>query len=172
MRCHAVSQGFLRFLGLVLAVGNQLNAGTQRGHARGFDLRGLAKLSLVKSADRQSTLLRFLAAFVEANGPRTAHEHLSLSGGDVALPWREWWRELSHVKLARGLTFERAAAAAQQCEKIAIVAKQVRARARTAGEACIRHVIFAAQVARMRCPFPGGSFGEPQARLARQRHRR
>ena len=45
----------------VLAIGNFLNGGTNRGGAYGFKLDSLTKLSTVKSADNSMTLIHYLA---------------------------------------------------------------------------------------------------------------
>ena len=43
-QCFRYSEVLPEFLGLLLAVGNYLNGGTQRGQADGFDLSELDKL--------------------------------------------------------------------------------------------------------------------------------
>ena len=49
----------------MLELGNALNEGTPRGAARGYRLDILTKLSFVKSADRKTDLLRFIASVVD-----------------------------------------------------------------------------------------------------------
>ena len=51
----------------VLAIGNYLNGISARGGAYGFKVADLSKLVQVKSADSKTTLLHYLAKFIDAN---------------------------------------------------------------------------------------------------------
>ena len=56
-------------LAAVLAVGNEMNAGTARGQACGFKLESLLKLADVKGVDRKTSLLHFvLKQMLKAEG--------------------------------------------------------------------------------------------------------
>eukprot|EP00004_Rigifila_ramosa_P022356 TRINITY_DN609_c1_g1_i3.p1 TRINITY_DN609_c1_g1~~TRINITY_DN609_c1_g1_i3.p1 ORF type:complete len:1094 (-),score=260.20 TRINITY_DN609_c1_g1_i3:128-3409(-) len=55
---------FTRILEIILAFGNYLNFGTQRGFALGFRLDALRKLGDTRAVDKKTTLLHFLANFV------------------------------------------------------------------------------------------------------------
>ncbi|KAL6047323.1 Tetratricopeptide repeat [Balamuthia mandrillaris] len=70
--------------GVILAIGNYLNAGSYRGQASGFKLNALSKLADLKSSDGQITLTHFLA-----NAVATKHENLL-----------DFSQELSHVEPA------------------------------------------------------------------------
>jgi hypothetical protein len=61
-----------KVLEVVLAVGNYLNGGTQRGQAYGFKLEVLKKLRDTKSADNQTTLLHYLVQLIDAKEPDAA----------------------------------------------------------------------------------------------------
>ena len=58
MECGAGAFGDV--LAAVLAVGNEMNAGTSRGQASGFKLESLLKLADVKGVDRKTSLLHFV----------------------------------------------------------------------------------------------------------------
>jgi hypothetical protein len=56
---------FLKVLEYILAIGNYLNGGTNRGGAYGFRLGSLAKLGEVKAQNGRDTLLHYLLEFIE-----------------------------------------------------------------------------------------------------------
>ncbi|KAJ0402772.1 hypothetical protein P43SY_009716 [Pythium insidiosum] len=56
-----VSAEFKTVLAVVLQVGNKMNQGTARGSAKGFRLGDLPKLAQLKSSDKTTTLLHFVA---------------------------------------------------------------------------------------------------------------
>jgi diaphanous 1 len=63
------SDNLKQVLRVALAIGNALNAGSNRGDAAGFKLDTLTKLRDTKTADNSMTLLHFLALkVVELNG--------------------------------------------------------------------------------------------------------
>ena len=59
----------MRILEIVLAFGNYLNFGTNRGHALGFRLDALTKLADTKAVDKKTTLLHYLANFLDEREP-------------------------------------------------------------------------------------------------------
>ena len=50
VECFQESEMLPTLLGIILAVGNYLNGGTNRGQADGFDIESLAKLEGIKDA--------------------------------------------------------------------------------------------------------------------------
>lgn len=93
------SKSFKSFLGLVLTIGNRLNKNTSRGNAKGFDLRVLIKLSLVKSADRKTSLLRFIANFIDQYGIE--------NGSDLSSSL--WFEEIASISQATTVSFDNTA---------------------------------------------------------------
>ncbi|KAG8379074.1 hypothetical protein BUALT_Bualt07G0050400 [Buddleja alternifolia] len=62
---------FFKLLEAILKAGNRMNAGTNRGNAKGFDLNALRRLSDVKSTNGKTTLLHFVVEqVVRAEGER------------------------------------------------------------------------------------------------------
>eukprot|EP00298_Acanthocystis_sp_HF-20_P009971 c18598_g1_i2.p1 GENE.c18598_g1_i2~~c18598_g1_i2.p1 ORF type:complete len:953 (-),score=508.89 c18598_g1_i2:123-2981(-) len=61
MREVLQSEDFRKVLGIVLAIGNALNAGTGRGEAYGFQLNNLLRLKDTKTTNNAMTLLHFIA---------------------------------------------------------------------------------------------------------------
>eukprot|EP01065_Artemidia_motanka_P023421 TRINITY_DN2800_c0_g2_i1.p1 TRINITY_DN2800_c0_g2~~TRINITY_DN2800_c0_g2_i1.p1 ORF type:complete len:1088 (+),score=165.91 TRINITY_DN2800_c0_g2_i1:51-3314(+) len=62
----------LSVLGVVLAVGNELNSGTQFGSANGFTLDSLSMLGGLKSNDGKHSLMDFVARCVNERAPKLA----------------------------------------------------------------------------------------------------
>ncbi|PXF49126.1 Formin-F [Gracilariopsis chorda] len=60
-----------KILAMVLAIGNFLNAGTAKGSARGFKLEALTKLSEIKSREKGTSLLHYIADLAERKSPDT-----------------------------------------------------------------------------------------------------
>jgi hypothetical protein len=104
----STSRGFKRLLSLVLLIGNRLNKGTNRGHAQGFDLRVLTKLSLVKSADRKTSLLRFIAAYIDEHGVGGELSSNIDEGGSNSnqLPSKSWFEEVASIAQATTVSFD------------------------------------------------------------------
>eukprot|EP00002_Diphylleia_rotans_P013909 TRINITY_DN270_c0_g1_i3.p1 TRINITY_DN270_c0_g1~~TRINITY_DN270_c0_g1_i3.p1 ORF type:complete len:786 (-),score=177.91 TRINITY_DN270_c0_g1_i3:358-2715(-) len=63
------SDKFTRVLEIVLAFGNYLNFGTNKGYALGFKIDTLLKLADTKAIDRKTTLLHFLANHINEREP-------------------------------------------------------------------------------------------------------
>uniref|UniRef100_A0A8C4PYX5 Diaphanous-related formin 3 n=1 Tax=Eptatretus burgeri TaxID=7764 RepID=A0A8C4PYX5_EPTBU len=63
------SEAFARLLGLVLFLGNYMNAGSRNAQTFGFDISFLYKLRDTKSNDHQTTMLHFLAQICEERHP-------------------------------------------------------------------------------------------------------
>uniref|UniRef100_UPI00358FAF50 protein diaphanous homolog 2-like isoform X2 n=1 Tax=Myxine glutinosa TaxID=7769 RepID=UPI00358FAF50 len=63
------SEAFARLLGLVLFLGNYMNAGSRNAQTFGFDISFLYKLRDTKSNDKQTTMLHFLAQICEEKHP-------------------------------------------------------------------------------------------------------
>jgi len=63
------SQMLGKVLEYVLALGNHLNSGTNRGRAYGFKLDGLLKLLETKGTDGSTTLLHYLVATITKKNP-------------------------------------------------------------------------------------------------------
>jgi len=61
------SAEFQALMQVVLNVGNELNAGTNKGKAVGFKVSSLVKLSELKAADNQTTLLHYIVEVIHAN---------------------------------------------------------------------------------------------------------
>uniref|UniRef100_A0A7S2TRA2 FH2 domain-containing protein n=1 Tax=Lotharella oceanica TaxID=641309 RepID=A0A7S2TRA2_9EUKA len=57
-----------RFLLTVLQVGNYMNSDTSNANAYGFKMQSLLSLRMIKSSDRRSNLLLFVASFMEHQG--------------------------------------------------------------------------------------------------------
>jgi len=60
VECMRQSKTLPTFLAIILAVGNYLNGGTNRGNADGFDFETLTKLDTVKDNDGKKHLLHYL----------------------------------------------------------------------------------------------------------------
>ncbi|DBA02399.1 TPA: hypothetical protein N0F65_007218 [Lagenidium giganteum] len=60
------SAEFRTVLLVILQVGNKMNQGTNRGNAKGFRLSDLTKLVQMKSVDKATTLLHFVARMIRA----------------------------------------------------------------------------------------------------------
>jgi len=58
------SKKFLEFLGLVLTIGNYLNAKNPKKIIYGFKLKSLAKLNETKASDGKTTLLQYICEFI------------------------------------------------------------------------------------------------------------
>lgn len=67
--CLKSSQLFKRVLGLVLQLGNHLNAGTAKGNAKSFKLDVLTKLEGTKSTDQKMSLLDYLVNYIAETCP-------------------------------------------------------------------------------------------------------
>ncbi len=65
LKCLKGNDKFLKVLEYILAIGNYLNGGTNRGGAYGFRLGSLPKLGEVKSQNGRDTLMHYLAEFIE-----------------------------------------------------------------------------------------------------------
>jgi hypothetical protein len=103
----STSRGFKRLLSLVLLIGNRLNKGTNRGQAQGFDLRVLTKLSLVKSADRKTSLLRFIAAYIDEHGVGgVLSSNIGEGGTSNQLPSKSWFEEVASIAQATTVSFD------------------------------------------------------------------
>ncbi|XP_058252712.1 protein diaphanous homolog 2 isoform X5 [Hemibagrus wyckioides] len=63
------SEGFCKFLELVLLVGNYMNAGTRNAQTFGFNISFLCKLRDTKSSEQGTTLMHFLAEKCEEMYP-------------------------------------------------------------------------------------------------------
>lgn len=63
------SQSFRKLLTIILAVGNYINGGTQKGGAYGFKLSTLLKLRNQKTADNRLSLLHYVVQFVKEKFP-------------------------------------------------------------------------------------------------------
>lgn len=104
---------FLKLLEAILKAGNRMNAGTNRGNAKGFNLTALRRLSDVKSTNGKTTLLHFVVEQVirsegkrfsikNSNEDREREEQLMLG-----LPVVEALdNEFKNVKKAAGLDYE------------------------------------------------------------------
>jgi len=73
-----------KLMELILAVGNFMNGGTNRGDAAGFKLNTLTKLGDTKTTDNKTTLNNYLVKLVQAQFP------------DLA----QFSKELSHIEAA------------------------------------------------------------------------
>lgn len=69
VECFKRSESLPALLGLVLAVGNYLNGGSERGQADGFDLETLGKLNAVKDAEGKDVRHLVLEIFFEKQRP-------------------------------------------------------------------------------------------------------
>jgi len=58
------SKKFLEFLGLVLTIGNYLNAKNPKKLIYGFKLKSLSKLNETKASDGKTTLLQYICEFI------------------------------------------------------------------------------------------------------------
>jgi len=69
--CKEVKESAMlgKVLEYVLALGNHLNSGTNRGRAYGFKLDGLLKLLETKGTDGSTTLLHYLVATITKKSP-------------------------------------------------------------------------------------------------------
>ncbi|XP_028968605.1 protein diaphanous homolog 2 [Galendromus occidentalis] len=65
------SRKFAKVLEIVLLCGNILNTGTRNAQSIGFDISFLPSLGNTKTVDQKSTLIHFLAEFIEKNDPDT-----------------------------------------------------------------------------------------------------
>mmetsp|Transcript_8554 Transcript_8554/g.10268 ORF Transcript_8554/g.10268 Transcript_8554/m.10268 type:complete len:297 (+) Transcript_8554:3-893(+) len=63
------SKNLARLLGIVLKVGNELNAGTSKGEAQGVHLSALAALSTTKT-NTKKTLLEYIVMKIEKKDPK------------------------------------------------------------------------------------------------------
>lgn len=72
------------FLGLVLATGNFLNAGTYKANAAGFKIDSLLKIRDMKTTEGNSNLLAYLLSFLDKNTPQLMHLPSDLKNTSVA----------------------------------------------------------------------------------------
>lgn len=63
------SKKLAKVLEYILALGNHLNKGTNRGQATGFKLDGLIKFTETKGVDQSTTLLHYLCSTVSTKSP-------------------------------------------------------------------------------------------------------
>jgi hypothetical protein len=73
------SEKFTKFLSLVLAISNYLNAKGNKKNAYGFKLASLHKLKETKTADGKSHLLIYIIEFIESKYPDLLHFYTELS---------------------------------------------------------------------------------------------
>eukprot|EP01116_Phalansterium_solitarium_P017252 TRINITY_DN419_c0_g2_i2.p1 TRINITY_DN419_c0_g2~~TRINITY_DN419_c0_g2_i2.p1 ORF type:complete len:1136 (-),score=432.75 TRINITY_DN419_c0_g2_i2:123-3530(-) len=83
------STKLVRLLEIVLMFGNHLNGGTHNGRAYGFKIDALLKLADTKASDNRSSLLHYLASFVDSRHPELL----------------DWWTEMPHVQAAAAVSF-------------------------------------------------------------------
>ncbi|KAI8801136.1 hypothetical protein BJ742DRAFT_39650 [Cladochytrium replicatum] len=65
LECVLQSEKFPRLLKIILALGNFINTGTNRGQVKGFRVDSINKLGDTKTSDGTSSLLHFVCGFVE-----------------------------------------------------------------------------------------------------------
>ena len=68
-KAMATSKRFVRLLEIVLAMGNYMNGGSNRGQAYGFKLDTLLKLQDTRAGDRKTTLLMYIVRHVDKTEP-------------------------------------------------------------------------------------------------------
>ncbi|KAI8809939.1 formin homology 2 domain-containing protein [Cladochytrium replicatum] len=69
LECVLQSEKFPRLLKIILALGNFINTGTNRGQVKGFRVDSINKLGDTKTSDGTSSLLHFVCGFVEEKFP-------------------------------------------------------------------------------------------------------
>ncbi|KAL7098658.1 hypothetical protein ACP275_09G031900 [Erythranthe tilingii] len=82
--CKELRKGgiFLKLLEAILKAGNRMNAGTNRGNARGFNLTALRRLSDVKSTDGKTTLLHFVVEQVIRSEGKRCYANRNLKNSE------------------------------------------------------------------------------------------
>ena len=99
------SKAFRQVCEVTLAIGNYLNGGTGKGAAWGFRLDALNKLGGTKSQDGTSTLLHYIARYLEQSFPdkgglpaplRLAHEMESVENA-ARVCWKDHTAEVNSL---------------------------------------------------------------------------